>query len=154
MKNYCHLSGHVTGRRKPCEKGALCRKGILPASALSIIHGVRIALRARDVSLQSNVHAHTHTGSCLQLVAFCSFRKERCSGGTWILVCSGNYLLVCLSNSCTERSLHLHVFIFHPCLQWSSLARLITPPKKSIFCLKTAYLALCLQSASPKNCEF
>lgn len=63
MKNYCHLSGHVTGRRKPCEKGALCRKGILPAAALSIIHGVRIALRARDVSLQSNVHAHTHTST-------------------------------------------------------------------------------------------
>lgn len=67
MKNYCHLSTHVTHRRKPCEKGALHRELIPSATALSIIHGVRIALRAGGVSLlpavtrtQTVRHTHKH----------------------------------------------------------------------------------------------
>lgn len=59
MKNYCHLNTHVTHRRKPCEKGALYRELILSVTALSIIHGARIALRARGVSLLTAI-ACTH----------------------------------------------------------------------------------------------
>lgn len=51
MKNEHHLSAHVSRRRKPCEKGAFHRELIPFAVTLSIIHGVRIALRARGVSL-------------------------------------------------------------------------------------------------------
>lgn len=80
MKNYCHLSGHVTRGtrgRKPCEKGALHRELILSATVPSIIHGVRIALRAGGVSLltavtrtQTDTRMDTRTHSCLQLVHF------------------------------------------------------------------------------------
>lgn len=51
MKNECHLGTHVSGGRKPCEKGAFHRELIPSATTLSIIHAVRIALRAGGVSL-------------------------------------------------------------------------------------------------------
>lgn len=51
MKHYCHLGAHVTGGRKPCEKGAFHRELIPSATTASIIHGVGIALRAGGASL-------------------------------------------------------------------------------------------------------
>lgn len=133
-----------------------CAEKVSSLPQHSLLFMVSGSLYGPGTSRCSQTCMHTHTHRLLLTTSYLLFIQKGTMQRRNLDSCVQWDLFACVSFKFMYRKVPLFARLYFPSLSAVEQSCTVNcnPPKKSIFCLKTAYLALCLQSASPKNCEF